>query len=295
MHDPIFIVGCGRTGSKIYLQVLNLHPEVGLGYEMHLINPWYRLLKNDALTQIKNIGPLKNEENLRKAIDLCFSDRLEGNFWDYLKRNVDKKTVYRKMKTSDMEIKDLLSILLEETAKKKAGNIPGSKFPLHFGYVRKLKDWFPDCKVVHTIRDPRAILASELKREVKPNYPLSKDKRFFYDVGIILYVITQWTWASRCHKRYQEIYSKSYKLIRFEDVVSSPEKQIKELCDFLEIDYDKDILNINTRGSSYEHEKKSGFDEEAIKRWEKALSDGKRRLVELLLGHKMRELGYMPR
>lgn len=293
MNEPIFIIGCGRTGSKIYLQTLNSHPDVGIGYEMHLINPWYKFISSDNLSLIKKFFPLKDNKDVEMLIDSLYSEKLNGSFWKHLRNNVEKDDVRNGFRSSDKNIESLLRTLLVETAKSKDGIIIGSKFPLHFAYVHKLKEWFPDCKIIHSMRDPRAILSSELKKSNKPNYPLIKGYKSLYDLGIITYVIIQWTWAIDCHFYYKKRYHDDYKLIKFENIVSNPVDEIKDLCNFLGIDFKREMLEINVRGSSHENIKRSGFDPNKISKWESKLPERYTKIIEFILSNKMKKIGYV--
>ncbi len=43
----------------------------------------------------------------------------------------------------------------------------GEKTPTHYKYVPTLLEWYPEAKIIHTFRDPRAILVSQLKKMQK--------------------------------------------------------------------------------------------------------------------------------
>jgi len=285
--EPIFIVGCGRTGSRMYKQILSNHPDIHISGEIHIRNPWYRLLGTDNYSKLRSL----------KDIEPCFTGELNGNFWRYIRDNYDeerRKDVKERFLSSNRTTKDLIEILLRENSKINNATVFGSKFPLHFYHVPILKRWWPDCKIIHITRDPRAVLTSELKKgkKRKPNYPISQNQRLLYDTGIMLYVIVQWTWSAKCHRYYKKKWADSYELFRYEDLIMDPEGTVKELTDFVGIDFDEDLLEIKVIGSSFKDNKKFGFDKDRIHRWRNILSPGKTRLMNLLLSTQMKKMGY---
>jgi len=291
--QPIFILGLGRTGSKIYMQILNSHSELHIWGEMQLLNPWYRLLPNtdDTYNILKNEGLLGKIEKVDELIDYCFTGRLNGTFWKSQIKQFKKKEIKKKLSKTELEIDDVLHSLLQQTIENKKILYPGVKFPLHFYYAYILKAWFPRCKIIHIIRDPRAIYVSETNQQNKPNYPLNKSYKSIYDWGILWYVITQFTLAVDFHREFKSNHPRTYKLFRYEDVVSNPEIQIKKLCDFLKVNYRKNILDIKVVDSSFD-ENKQGFDTSRIHRWENIIKPHKQLILESLLDKKMKEMGY---
>lgn len=291
---PIFIVGCGRTGSRIYKQILNNHPDIHISGEVHLKNPWYKLLRRDNYSKLKRFRKHPN-----KLVKLCFSGKLNGNFWRQIQKDFkdyQKKELEKKYSSSDRTIKTLIQMLLEENSKMKNASIFGSKFPLHFYYTPILKKWWPDAKIIHVTRDPRAILASELNKgkKRKPNYPISERYSLLYDIGIIFYVLVQWAWSAKFHHYFDEIWSESYKLFKYEDMISNPEKKCRDLANFVNIEFEEKLLNIEVIGSSFNEggPEKYGFDETRIYRWKKVLSKRKTKLMNLLLSRQMKRMGY---
>lgn len=292
MKPPIFIIGCGRTGSKLILQVLNSHPEIGMGSQLHLINPWHRFKHSGLITKLKKIGDLNDDENALKAIDYCMSEDIEGSFWEDARETFDKERMKKLFLISDRTHKYLIKIFLEERMRVSEASIPGSKFPLHFHHLPLLKEWFPDSKIIHLTRDPRAVLASEINKSDKPRYNIPEHISILYGWGLFAYVSMNWLWAVRCHEYYNKKYD-DYILIRYEDMVADPLRETERMCDFLDIDYHESMLDVEIRGSSYYPEGEKGFNKRSLTRWKHELSKNKERCLTFLLKDKMKRMGYV--
>jgi hypothetical protein len=66
------------------------------------------------------------------------------------------------------------------------------------------------------------------------------------------------------------VYRQQYRLLKFEDLVSDPENQIKQTCNFLEIDFQSEMLTkVDNLNSSYNAQRHStnGFDPSTLERW----------------------------
>ncbi|MFW6149155.1 MAG: sulfotransferase family protein [Atribacterota bacterium] len=289
MIDPVFIVGCSRTGSKIYMKILNEYSPINITPELHFLAPSW--IRKDFVSKVKvNIGDLEKDSNIPKLIDLMYSGQLDGSFWSSIEnRNLDKKKLQNQIIKSDRSFKSIFGILLEGHAKSKDKTNPGAKFPVHFSYIRKLLEWYPNCKIVHLIRDPRAMYASNaLGHSKKSRSNLVSN---LIRLKILLFTIIQFIWAVRIHKKY--LHLENYCLFKFEDIISQPEEFIPKLCQFLEIEFKSEMLHPPVMGSSYHKMEKRGFDKQTLCRWRKHVSPVTTSLIKLITGKQMKEIGYL--
>jgi len=286
MIKPVFIVGCARTGSKIYKNIINEFSPIDIMHELHFLAPSW--IRKDFVSKVKeNIGDLEKDSNIPKLIDLMYSGELEGTFWTSI--DLDKKRLQNKIMKSDRSFKSIFGILLEEHAKSKDKTIPGAKFPVHFSYIPKLLEWYPHCKIVHLIRDPRAMYASNALFYIKKAH--SNFQTNLIRLKILIYTIIQFIWAVKIHKKYKHL--KNYRLFRFEDIISQPEKYMPKLCKFLEIEFKSEMLYPPVIGSSYHKDKKIGFDKETLSRWRKHVSPIAANFIKLITCKQMKDIGYL--
>lgn len=292
MNNIVFILGPSRTGSKIYMNILNQFSVINITPEINYINSVWRnfFFRKDFVNTVKNkVGDLNKDSNIPKLIDLMFSNVLEGSFWNLIKkRNINRLSLEKRILKSDRSFNNILKIVLEEHAKSNDKKIPGAKFPLHFSHISKILNWYPNCKIVFLIRDPRAIYASFLK--IFSNKLNSKNKR-------IKKILTFWITIIR-FKKAANIYLKyshleNLQLYKFEDIIIEPEKNIKKLCNFLEIEFKPEMLFPPVFGSSYKIKKKIGFDKGAINRWKKYVSNNENKLIKIFTYKQMKELKYL--
>jgi len=258
-----------------------------------------RFIRPGIRDEIRKIGDMSQDANVRKLVDYMYSDELDWGYWKRLRNGslgVDREELLREILSSGRSDKEIYEIVLRIHTTVTDDTILGDKTPAHLYHVPKLIEWFPESKVVHTFRDPRAILASEwLKRTkkvpatfypVKPTHPL-------YSFTIVLHVTVTWLYAVRLHRRYKERYPQNYRFLKFEDLVREPEKQIRELCAFLDIEFDSRMLNPRQTGSSYSRRGGTGFDQEALTRWQRHLKPWMQTWIQFWGGKRLKQFDYL--
>ena len=86
----------------------------------------------------------------------------------------------------------------------------------------------------------------------------------------------------------------NYYISRFEDIVSQPEKSIKDLCNFLRIDFNENMVYPPMVDSSYrKNGKNKGLDKNTLSRWKNYISPKSEAAIKLLLKNEMKEMGYL--
>ncbi len=294
----VFIIGLLRTGTKLIQNILQnapythckISPETGfLG---HFISPGVR-------HKMKRIGDMSDEANVDKLVDQMYSGDFGGTYWRQLKRGalgIDKRTFRQEILNSDRSDKGIYEVILRIHTNSNNNLILGDKAPGNLYHVPTLLEWFPEAKIIHTFRDPRAILASELrKRTIKrpSTFHHIKPTNPFYSFVIVLHVTITWLYAVRLHQKYKKRYPQNYYLSRFEDIISEPDQYIRKLCEFLDIEFDSQMLNPRQTGSSYERQGGTGIDKQTLTRWQSYLKPWMKAWLSFWGGKHLREFDYI--
>ncbi|MCB0210831.1 MAG: sulfotransferase [Anaerolineae bacterium] len=294
--EYIFIGGSYRTGTDLLRNTLNASPNIAICGETHFLgNPttaayMWRNIQNKAddthdtaagwgrlspasRQQLAQVGDISTDTGLKKVVDYLYDDaaNVERAFWQWLPQHVERDVFLDKMLASDRSYRSLFSLMMRLYAQDKP--IKGEKTPAHIHYVPTLLEWFPNAKFIHMFRDPRAIFLSQKKKKsnsgrVSASHRLLRQSEPVYELYMSTSIIAQWLRVAQLHAYYQQRYPNNYYLLRFEDLVSAPQEQLKRLCDFLGIAYTDALLDADVVNSSFvQSGKVSGFDKSVADRW----------------------------
>ena len=131
-----------------------------------------------------------------------------------------------------------MTAIYDRIAKKKSKKIAGDKSPNDLLFLRMLVKTGmiepPETKIVHVIRDVRAVTLSLQKtdwgRAMTPFFP-----RFWNYSNLYL------------HELYRE-YAHKYLLVKYEDLVSHPESVFRRITDLLGVEFQDEMLDHTHRG-----------------------------------------------
>ena len=184
----------------------------------------------------------------------------------------------------------------------------GDKTGPHLYHVPTLLEWFPEAKVVHTFRDPRAILVSEHKKRLEQLQRRSGKSRQngawakalllrgiqpLVSLLIVLYITFAWLRAARLHYSYQKRYPHNYRVSKFEDLVSRPEESIQGICNFLDLEFDQAMLHPPKVDSSYERDTSNGFDMRTLSRWQQSIQPWMKVWLSFWGGRYLKKFDYV--
>lgn len=269
----IFIVGSFRSGTTLLRNILNRSSEIAICGETFYLGRFISAGKRHLFAEI---GDLKTDEGARKIVDYIYGiEHLD--FWRWIKANIDKQQFLKQFLATDRSDKALFDLVMMCFANEKP--IRGEKTPAHIHHVSTLIKWFPEAKIIHTLRDPRAIFVSEKRKKmiqsnVTFRYTVLRKSEFLLELYISAHVLLTWLQVVRLHHNYLKTYPYQYYLSKYEDLVSDPETRIKSICQFLEIDFTENMLEQNVINSSFSTGEINsvGFNTVAINRWQNYIS-----------------------
>jgi hypothetical protein len=299
--EAIFIVGVSRSGTTLMRRILDRHSRIGIATENHYLG--HLVAREGARHYFRQLGDPRDDAVVRKLVELIYSGELQRRsrwrelspYWRWLTSKVPRDDIEAYLLASDRSERGVFEAFLRIYADRRGKAIMGEKTPAHLAYVETLLAWFPGARIIHCLRDPRAIYVSELRR--RREHAVGFPYRQLASVPGLLerFVLLQvvWAWASAVHRH--RVLSRRergrYRLVRFEDVVAAPEASLADLCAWLGVAPEPRMLEqkVTSRGARVGE---AGFDAAAADRWRETIDPGARSAIELLLGRRLAEMGY---
>ncbi len=271
---PVFVLGCGRSGTKLLYHTLI---SAGGFAVYHAESNAFNLIG-------LRFGNLSKLENRRALLDHWLRSKL------FYRSGLTREEIEPKILQDCRNGGDFLRILMETIARKQGVERWAESTPLHLLYLPLIKKLFPDALIIHIIRDGRDVAVS-LNRIgwIKP-LPWDKKRR-------LLVPAMFWRWIVGKGRKYGRNMPGDYLEIHFEDVVQKPRETLARLGAFIEHDLDYDRIQQNAQGTLRDPNSSfrgDGQEKESnpIERWKTLLSATEVAQVESLIGDLLRETGY---
>lgn len=324
----VFILGNPRTGTQLTMDIIGRHRETDyhiadeIQFFGHSTIGRILLRRPGVIHVMRGIGPMSNDDNIRKLVETLYSGRINGVHWQLLslgRKAVPAEKLIQALLKCDRSDRAIYETMISTQEREHSGY--GDKSGPSVYHVDKLMKWFPDAKIIQTFRDPGALLASQHKKLLRPNLEEIEEsriagdsvRRFFLEIkkrlkSIVLtgYVTFFWLWGARLYIRNSARYGDNhYLLVRFEDLIGKPRETIEKICTFLEWEFDPAMMNPQRRDSSYTTEggtikpgtpRGEGFDERVLERWKTYLTPWMRGWLsiweKLFAGKYLKHFGY---
>lgn len=301
MSQPthIFIVGLARTGTTLTRTILDCSDQVGLGGEAMFFGDRRCLglmTREGYRHKFARVGDLKTDDGVKSIVDYIYGIR-KDNFWSKIARQVDRNEFSHALFATDRSERALLDLAMCYYAGSKP--IRGEKTPANLYSVNQLLEWFPNARIIHAFRDPRAVYISNKRKYEKKELPrfsvLARRTKLLFEYYASLDVALAWRQAIRLHKEYQQKYPGQYLLSRFEDLVTNPEETLRKLCCFIDIPFQQRMLDQLVLNSSFLPKRQQlGFDKAAVDRWRQYLHPSINRWFVFLCKRQLVDFGYAP-
>ncbi|MGA2003791.1 MAG: sulfotransferase [Terriglobales bacterium] len=271
---PVFVLGCGRSGTKFLYHTLLSAGGFAVYYaESNAFN----------LLGVR-FGNLARRANRRELLDLYFKSTL------FERTGLERADIEERIMEDCRNAGDFLRIVMEAIARKQGVERWAECTPLHLLYLPVIKKVVPDALIVHIIRDGRDVTASLHRVGWFP--PMRWDRKRAVVVPAIF-----WRWIVGRGRRYGRAMGGDYMEVHYEDVVQNPREELARIGKFIEQDLDYDHIqqvalgSLKNPNSSFRGDGKE-TEANTIGRWKSMFTVEQVRDVECSIGKLLSETGY---
>lgn len=264
---PLFIVGAPRSGTTLLMEFLKRHPAIWICEETYFLHfVWGRR---------KRLGDLADYATRERVIDAYLAtNRMK-------QQGVDLTPVRTALQEEAQDYHAFLETLMKVCAAQMGRRRFGEKTPDHARQSELLCDLFPDCALIHVVRDPRDVVASMLRMPWGDKSVLSNTRQ----------------WLDCQHGALRVKDRPQYFRVVYEDLVVDPDGELERICTFIGEEFSPSMLEAGDEKSAsrwWLGRARRTIDESRAMRWKQDLSSSQSALVEWAARDTMQNLGYAP-
>jgi hypothetical protein len=302
--EYVFVVGLSRSGTTLMRRLLNSAPDVAIGPESHFMGHLVPGLGvRDQLARIERDGDSARDADriaqlLYDRMPAESGARQPSRLWTWLVRAVPRDELVERLRAAGTDDRAVFATVMDLYAERKGARVRGEKTPAHLRHVPTLLRWFPSGRVLHMVRDPRAVFVSELRRQRRSShgpYAVVRVVPGLLELTVLIQTVLTWVEATARASRYTARYPERYRPIRFEDLVREPEPTLRGACDFVGISYDPQMIARQSVVSGGARQGEAGIDAGAADRWRTTIPRWADLVLSSSLGRSLRAFGYPSR
>ena len=245
--EKVFIIGNPRSGTSLFRLMLNAHPKVISPPECGFLHWWFAKYKdwNDLSNTSNQIDIFINDLKSSKKITNWYLD-----FEKLKQRIID-------IKPQDYATLGEIIYLLFAEQKDKNPILIADKNNYYINHLNDLNEIWPTAKYILVVRDGRDVACSYINMEKlvtdSPYKPiLSTD---------ISTIAREWVANNKkCIDFINSLNSTRSFIVRYEDIVTNPKLFLTKVCNFLGIDFDKEMLTYYIKNIELQDEPISTLD-----------------------------------
>ncbi|MEQ6120044.1 sulfotransferase [Reichenbachiella sp. MALMAid0571] len=277
-EDPFFIFGSGRNGSTLLNVILNQHPEIFLPPEQYFIG--------NSIIKFQ----LYNHILWRDLVKIIYGELVKetgSHSWNFDPGIITNQAFLFEGEQRNME--NILHHIYSNCAGQngKSNVLWGDSTPMNTRYLNEIYSCFPNAKYIFLVRDGRDVTAA-----YKKGKPETFDKLINPEHSSDLWIksIKKYNWLK---KRTNVL------LVKYEDLVSTPETELKKIIHYLNREFDTEMLNFQNKvpdikeyQESHHKNLHTPIKTTSIGQWKELLNASEKELVSEKLNPYLKQFNY---
>lgn len=269
-RGPIFVGGLDRSGTSLIYALLASHPRIAMTRRTN----WWSYFHGQY-------GNLEDDADLDRLLEVM------GRYRRHRKLHLDLRALRMQFRSGRRTYGRLFGLLESQHAARLGKPRWGDKSLHTERYAAVIFADFPDAHIIHMIRDPRDRYASVLNR-------------WHHLRGGVGAATAAWLASIRLAERNARRHPGRYLILRYEDLTSMPDTQLRRVADFVGEPYDEQMLGMlgaegfrsSGGNSSYGGFEAGSISTKSIGRYREALSIAEIAFIQARAGSSMRAHGY---
>lgn len=285
--SPVFVVGTPRSGTTLTAKILGRHSDLFMPGETHYFD--------DIFARSKTLGSPSTTTGSRAIADRLMTLYARFNEPDDQLRvdqmmAIDELALDIREQCSDYA--DVLSLFMQKqmagTNKRRWGN----NTPRDLFNLEAIAAFYPDARIIICVRDPRDFLGSyKGKWHNTAAEEVTRLKKLYHPV------VTSYLWKANMnivHRAVNYFPADQIIVMKYEELVSNPQRTIQLLCDHINVDYQPSMIELSFSNSSTGDTAAPAIFTSSIDLWKKRISAEEAYITQTINAHAMQAYGYAP-
>ena len=284
MKAPIFIVGTPRSGTTLTGRILGRHPDIFIAGEMHFFEDIYARRhelgdpSNPAAMQqiFARLGTSYGRYNAaedQERLDKLFADR----------------NIVEQLLAANQSYEAFLSRFMQIQTYQAEKQRWGNHVPKEVFHIKDILSFYPQAKFIFCVRDIRDFLVSYQNRwRVATAGDSGRYKRLYHPI------VTSLLWKATVKQiaAGKALIPEGNTLtIQYEALVGNPTETVRDICQFIEEDFDENLLRVGSNNSSFDVQE-SGIYQTSVGTRRNQLSHEENYIATRIAKKELQQLGY---
>ena len=273
--NPVFIVGCGRSGTTLLRLMLSSSTSLMIPPECDFL--WRAAVR---------FGPDTRLDQARIPEFVDYTQRISS----FPGLEIDGTELLAGLMAyqAPLPVADCIAHVYASYASKRGCTRWGDKNPFYVLRLNLIQTLFPGALIIHVLRDGRDVAVSYQKTKMRP-----------YNVYM---TALRWTRCVTAGQRWGAANPAQYLEIRYEDLIESSERELRRVCGFIGETFsptmlsyyekNQDLQQIPPSDRAHHQNLAKPLMKNNRAKWRREMDDTQRYVFEAAAGPLLAQLGY---